>query len=300
MRTRLGSALLGACAGLTLTTADAGPYLGGGILSSEYKYEDVGHGTGSRFFAGYRFDTVPLLIEGGYIDLGDADIKSAPGLSLRFKGAQAAIGYFGRIPKSHSGYWAKVGYYDGDSELSDSGFSVKDDSSGAFLGMGIDWMFVPWMGLSLSLENLFHVRDYQNFEPDHHSNVTVAALSLVFEVPTRRTPVRAGAASVAPAARPAPAAQPSAAVQSAPAAAAPAPAAARAPMPAALPPAGPATVKLATWMYRQPQTSAYPERQIAAGGKIDVRSCMALPQGSWCYVEHEGAIGWIDAAALQN
>lgn len=184
-RTLLCSALTG----ISLN-AVAGPYAGGAGIYASYRTDDVDDATGHKVFAGYRFDALPLLIEASYVDLGEADTDAAPGADLNFSGYQLSLGYFDRFDRNvDSGFWAKLGYYVGDSELRGSaGLIDSRTSHGVSLGFGADWMFLPFMGLRLELDDLLQVKDFGD-----DSNAVAISLGLVFELPvgrkSRRSPV---------------------------------------------------------------------------------------------------------------
>lgn len=190
-RALLGSAL----AGISLNAA-AGPYLGGAGVYASYRSEGVDDATGHKFFAGYRLGETPLMIEAAYLDLGDADVDAVPGADLNFSGYQLSLGYFDRFDRNvDSGFWAKLGYYVGDSELR-SGAGVIDTktSHGVSLGFGADWMFLPFMGLRLELDDLLQVKDFGD-----DSNAVAVSLGLVFEIPVGRKPRRTPSVLTAPA-----------------------------------------------------------------------------------------------------
>lgn len=178
--------LCGALAGISLN-AMAGPYLGGAGVYNSYRSDDVDDATGHKFFAGYRFGETPLMIEAAYLDLGDADVDAVPGADLNFSGYQLSLGYFDRFDaNSDSGFWAKLGYYVGDSELrSGAGLIDSQTSHGVSLGFGADWMFLPFMGLRLELDDLLQVKDFGD-----DSNAVAVSLGLVFEIPVGRKPRR--------------------------------------------------------------------------------------------------------------
>lgn len=285
----LGLVALAATSGM----AHAGPYLGGGAALTEYRYDDVELGAGLRGFVGYRFEGLPLIVEAGYVDFGEADVESFPGLSLGFTGAQVSIGYFAALSASgNSGLWLKGGYYDGDAELEGLGSSTERSSSGATVSVGGDWMFLPWIGLRAEVENFFNVKDFAKFQPDHEDNVTVASLNLVFEVPMtqRRT------AAAEPAAAPAPVyVQPAYVAQPAPVPA-PAPKAqARAPAPVGSVAVLPAT----TALRDQPRPDGPIAAQLSAGNRVTLRSLLNNASGAWWFVHSDAGIGWIEASTIE-
>lgn len=282
---RLGIALL--CAGC-FAPAWAGPFLGGGGLSSEYQYDDVGHGTGYRYFAGWTLDQSPVMFEVGGVDFGDAEIDTVDGLSIGFTGWQASIGYFSRVPDSDSGFFFRGGYYDGDSSIELDGDKAEVESSGGMLGGGGVWMFSEYAGLRFDLDVYFDVKDFADFNAESESNVITAALSLQFALPSG-TPAAARQASQgwATAAQPA----------SMPASSYPSPAPAYAAPPQVTASASPQRLIAQPGMQlRDRPLMSAAAKSVTPGTELRIESRMKNQDGNWWYVSSATATGWLPAA----
>lgn len=286
--------ILGLLALAASGAAQAGPYLGGGALLSDYQYSDVDRGAGGRAFLGYRFENLPLMVEAGYTDFGEADIESFPGLSLGFTGGQVTVGYFlGLSQTSNSGLWLKGGFYAGDSEIKDATDSFEKYSRGGLVSIGGDWMVLPWLGLRAEVENFFNVRDYADFEVNHRDDVTVASLNLVFEWPMARHEAPAQEATPAPVYTP-----PAYTAQPAPVAT-PAPAVTPTPQRQRPPAASVMTLKATTPLRDQPRPDAAVSAQLSAGSSVTLRTPLDNAYGGWWFVHSDAGIGWVEAGALQ-
>lgn len=294
---RLGIVLL--CAGCS-APAWAAPYFGGGVLSSEYQYDDVGHGTGHRYFAGWAQDQSPLMFEVGGVDFGDAEIDSVDGLSIGFAGWQASVGYFARVPNSGSGFFFRGGYYDGDAKIELDGDKAEVASSGGLIGGGGVWMITPYVGLRFDLDVYFNVKDFANLDAESESNATTASLSLQFALPsgmfasaappapgwaspTQAAPAQPAPMSASPYPHPAPQSGAPAQTQTSQP---PAPAAAASPQRVFAQPG--------TQLRDRPLVSA-PARSVAAGTELHITSRITNQDGNWWYVSAATANGWIPA-----
>ncbi len=286
-RKRCGTAAAALLASVCTNAAHADLYAGGGILSSEYQYEDVGHGTGYRGFVGWRADELPLFLEVGQVDFGDVDVDSVPGISIGFSGVQVALGYlFRATPASDSGFFVRGGYYDGDASIEDDTVSVESSSSGGFLSGGFDWLFARHAGLRFDLEVFMDVKDYAGFQEDHESNVTVASLSLFLNLPTGESTAKRAAADFRALANAA----------TAPPPAAPLPATAQGQSIRVMP--GAITLRGAATVRGQPRADGTPIAQLQVGDTVVKRSSMTNAAGDWWYVDTERGSGWLSAAAL--
>lgn len=305
----------------------AEPYVGGSVLFSEYKYDDVGHGIGGQGFAGYVFDRVPFMIEVTALDSGNAKIKSIPGLSLNFQGFNASVGYFlpargGRV--AGSGTDIKVGFYSGDSKISAGGASLSESSSGASVGIGGRWMLTRSIGLHFDFENYFGVKDVPVLDPGHKSNLTLISAGLVFDFPSASTraaepaatsmessagsaaagtpaaPANAGTAQSAETAPAASSAPPAAEQREMPAEitfGAPRSAAGSAPQP--LVTSGP-SAKAGAQLRTRPMPSGDVIMTFAEPRNIQLMSDAKNLSGNWWYVKVGNVVGWLQDADITH
>ncbi|MES2488407.1 MAG: SH3 domain-containing protein [Pseudomonadota bacterium] len=182
---RLSTKAIAACALLSFSPlGSAAVYLGAtGTMSEFSKYDDVKRGFGSQIFAGYRGETVPLMFEVAYLTTGDNDVDGLD-VALSFKGQAASVGYYGKMDDKGSGFFAKVGYYTGDSRLEftgggNSGY-YEETSSGATYAFGVDWMVARNFGFRFDVGGLINVKDLPGLDSGHKSNVTLINLGVVF------------------------------------------------------------------------------------------------------------------------
>lgn len=179
---RLSGKAIAACALLSISPlSHAEPYLGIAGAASEYSgYNNVNHGFGFNGFGGYRFESIPLMVEAGYLDTGTNTADDFYGFGtpakFSFKGEQFFLGYFGRVGRQGSGWYAKAGYFTGKNREKTMDLSANDN--GFAWGAGFDWMFTRNLGLRGEFGGLVGVHDFST--SDHKSNVTVLGLGLVF------------------------------------------------------------------------------------------------------------------------
>ncbi|PTU31298.1 outer membrane beta-barrel protein [Stenotrophobium rhamnosiphilum] len=305
---RLSSKAIAACALLSFSPlSSAAVYLGAtGTMSEFSKYDDVKRGFGSQIFAGYRGETVPLMVEVAYLTTGDNDVDGLD-VALSFKGQAASVGYFGKFDRKGSGFFAKVGYYTGDSKLKDTsgGGSVEETSSGATYAFGVDWMVARNFGFRADIGGLLNVKDLPGIDSGHKSNVTLFNLGVVFAFggaePAPRyqpAPVYTPAVQVpAPIPEAAPYVAPYAAPQTyAPVAAAPVVA------PQAQFVAGSPAVVIAGGAVRgQPSTKSAIATTLSNGQAVRLDSQrIDNAEGSWWLVSGERLKGWVNEKDLQH
>lgn len=297
--------------------AQAGLYVGGAGSMSQYEYENVDDATGFTAFAGYRPESLPLMVELAYTDFGDHDISGA-GATIGFSGVRGSIGYFGRLSPTGSGVWIKGGYYSGDAEGELSGFGSDEQSSSGFTwGLGGDWKVTPNIGLRLDLESYMGVKDFNGYPTlGNESDVTVISLGLVLELPTRGqggnsarsyapppAPAPAPAAYVPPPApMPAPVPAPVVAepkpVPVAPAAV-PQPTTVKPDLPGGMAAIGVRLTAQPTMLLRQPRSGAPVDGNIPAGAEVQLLQRVPNAQGVWWYVSYNGNTGWVSDIALK-
>ncbi|WP_405231720.1 porin family protein [Lentisalinibacter salinarum] len=129
-------------AGLMLGTSALaeGFYVGGGVGFTQIEDEEDGISfddtpIGWRVFAGYEF-TPNFALEGGYLDSGEAE-DTILGEDVEADLTAWTLTGLGILPINDSWkVFGKLGYYDGESEVSVLGFSAEDDESGLTLGAG--------------------------------------------------------------------------------------------------------------------------------------------------------------------
>lgn len=291
---KLAGAVGVACA-LMSGAASAGLYGGGvGTLSERNGYSDIDRVTGFGAFAGYRFDDLPMMIELGYLDAGDADIEDTGGFTLGYSGLSIALGWYGKMSDSGSGAWVRGGYYTGDSEVADpSGASVLEQSANGFVwGVGVDLMVTDWFGFRLGLDSYVGVKDFAADE-----NITTYSLGIVLHLPSggsapASAPVfRAPEPYMPPQAQPAPM-PPAALVAEQPE---PAPAATPVPMAAV---SGLSLLVVDAAVRAQPRMQAQTEAILPANQTVTARNRVSNAEGRWWFVQHENIRGWVPESAF--
>ena len=145
--------------------------------------------TGYNFFAAYRDERLPLMIELGYLDAGELPVKTnGTDLgALLFRGVHLSGGYVWRADSLPLAAWFRVGYYDGETsgvvngQQNRPGFEIRTtrDSSGLGVGAGAEWMFSSRLGLRLSYDNLLDVADFSGADQKGESRLEVISLGFL-------------------------------------------------------------------------------------------------------------------------
>ena len=119
--------------------AQAGGYLGGGIGSASYDYDDVDNSTAIKLYGGYTAPLAPnsfFGVEAAYVDLGEADITSLPGnWSLQMEGFSVAGLFQYVLPDGGLGFFGKIGAYSLETTLDTPYGSDSEDSAGLLWAM---------------------------------------------------------------------------------------------------------------------------------------------------------------------
>jgi hypothetical protein len=156
---RLGISIVLLALTLASTVAQAQGYVGLGLGIATYDYDDVDDSTAFKAFAGHRMQDGLLGFEGGYVDLGEADITSLPGLELGLDGFYGAA-----TLNAQSGAWttyAKLGAYSLDATLSGPGGSISESSTGLHWGLGIGYQpDLRGFGFRFALDSYEDVEDF--------------------------------------------------------------------------------------------------------------------------------------------
>lgn len=195
---RLSSKAIAACAMLSVSPLSlAEVYVGGGGVMSTFKYDNVKRGFGPDAFVGYRGETVPLMVELGYISSGQNKVDNPVTLidptgatatvynpELSFSGELVSVGYFGRFDSNGSGAYGKIGYYTGKSKFEGTDASntqhgsISETSNGFMFGFGVDWMLNRSFGLRFDLSSLVNTKAIPY--SDQQSSITSFGVGVVF------------------------------------------------------------------------------------------------------------------------
>lgn len=290
---RAGVVMLGALACLP---AQAGGVIGAGVGYADDLRHDNYSGfksqgaLGGTFYAGYRFERLPLMAELSYLDMGqhrltDASDGSHVG-SFGFKGVNASVG----VPL-HLGpvvTWLKGGYYNGDSDLRVDGFAAPlgdgietrftRKSTGASAGLGADLMLTSVLGLRFDYQVLFEAHDFTGGDGKGKSHLSLASVGLTL-------------AFGSDGARSAPAAVYSSTGM--PAAAAPVP------MTVSVPVKGPA-VLAGTVIRARPTLDAGASATLVSETPVQLVSKTENSTGTWWYVKAGDVQGWVQDAQVHQ
>lgn len=298
MKTKIVSAVLVFITGMVWAgAAYPAAVLGLSINDSSYvDYSDVEVGFGGKAYFGYHFETVPFLVELGYLDLGDHEIQNFPA-DLSFVGGQAVLGVIPFRTKSrHLTTWLKGGYYSGNAELRFSGSStVRERTTGGSFEIGVGWMFKPWLGLRAEIGALFDVEDFAD-----KSDIVMLNIGLTTSFPgytTRArpadgrppvTPPAPDLATILP-----PPEEPLASIPDLPS-----------PPPSPPPPArfvaGETALAMPGATLRsRPAADGQIVTQLGSGVSLVLKSDMKNIAGAWWYVEAPGQRGWVKESELQ-
>jgi hypothetical protein len=274
-------------------TSHASAVLGLSVNDSSYAdYSDVEIGFGGKAYFGYHFETMPFLVELGYLDLGDHEIQNFPA-DLSFVGGQAVLGVMPYRTKSRRlTTWLKGGYYSGNAELrfSGGGSTIRDRTEGGSFEIGVGWMFKPWLGVRAEIGTLFDVEDFAA-----GSDVVMLNIGLVTAFPGYTASVRSSKGNAPP-----PVTQTIAATL-------PPPPEAAAPMPVVPPPpsapkflAGETAMAMPGAMLRsRPAGDGQSILALNSGAPVVLRSDVKNVTGTWWYVEAAGQRGWLNETDLQ-
>lgn len=293
--------------------AVAGPYVGAaGTVSERSTYTDLDWAKGGKFFAGYRFDDSPLMVELAYVDAGGHRVDDTGGVELEYSGLTASVGVFAKVDDRGSGLWLTAGYYDGDSEVPDVG--AKESASGLAASLGFRLKLNDWVGVQFGVDRLFSVKDFANDE-----DMTSYSAGLVFELPGASRsvqrpqnpaykPAYAPAYSPPPAPAPVPAAELApppppppmpVAAPAEPAPAAEAPTTLKPDLPGGQAAGGVRRTAQPTMLLRQPRPGAPVDGQVPADAEVQLLQRVPNANGVWWYVSFNGSSGWVSESALK-
>ncbi len=310
---RLSSKAIAACALLSFSPFSHAEFYGGGSAAvSSLHYSDVRAGIGGTGFIGYKPSSVPMVFEAGYLTGGKDKVDGYNGLGVTVSGEYAALGYYGRFGRTGSGGFAKLGYFTGDSRLKGGGYSpVKENTSGAIISLGVDWMLNRNFGFHFSADNIIGINDYRNFDNDHKGFLSLlnAGVVLAFGgdestyAPRQRRSASPAPVYSAPVAAPvysapadAPVYTPAVAPAPAPVVETPAVAAAPQPAPAAAVPASTGTAQLVPGAVLRtgPTMKSAAIRTLADGGSVKLIKRETNGEGPWWLIQLEdGTTGWM-------
>jgi hypothetical protein len=142
-------------------SAIADGYVGVGIGSASYDYNDISSSTAFLVYGGYIFDDSLFGVEAAYLSLGQADITSIPGASLNITGfnASAVISSAGKS-SAPLYFFGKLGIYSFDNELKPTGLS--ESSSGLSWGIGMGYKFNKHFSMRGEIQGFNGVKDFAN------------------------------------------------------------------------------------------------------------------------------------------
>lgn len=305
-----------------------------GATMGEFDYQEIDSGNGLRLSVSQNFRNSPWFVEAGLFDTGKGDVDpiifGAPA-TARFDGYTGYVGYrnpFDKAQRGGSAVFVKGGFYQGTYEFDVQGLGAADDkSTGAALGVGLDWAWIPGVVAGRAQAEMFF--DVEDFASEN--NISLLTLGLVFG--GDRGDARSAPAARAPA--PAPAASPAAApAEPTPAAPAPEPPAASVPPPQpepqpapqaapvkpVFPPPSAAPVKpvvpqpeindpyarvIATayavggaTLKVSPTPAAKVQFALPANVAVELRAQIINATGLWWYGSVGGERGWIQASQL--
>jgi hypothetical protein len=168
MRAFLAAVLLG-IAGILPGHAADGFYLGAGIglatIRGDIDAETLdSDDTAARFFAGWRFDQVPVIdlaVEGAYTDFGRPS-QSIDGREVRYNLDGASLAGLLILPIGPLDFYGKLGALSWRSELSDDGSTTERSGFDPFYGVGFG--FYLWkIGIRAEYER-FQIKDTDRVE----------------------------------------------------------------------------------------------------------------------------------------
>lgn len=168
MRAFLAAVLLG-IAGILPGHAADGFYLGAGIglatIRGDIDAEALdSDDTAARFFAGWRFDQVPVIdlaVEGAYTDFGRPS-QTIDGREVRYNLDGASLAGLLILPVGPLDFYGKLGALSWRSELSDDGAKTERSGFDPFYGVGFG--FYLWkIGIRAEYER-FDIKDVDRVE----------------------------------------------------------------------------------------------------------------------------------------
>lgn len=298
IRTAIAAAVLGCCPAWGWA---AGPYVGAaGAYVERPQYSDVDGTFGGKVFAGYRFSPAPIFVEASYLDAGKADIQGLDQVRMGFKGYTVGAGYFAELSPLGSGVWLRASFFSGKARIEDKfaqtiyGGDAEETSSGASVGIGLQWKPAEWFGLRAEYESLIGGKDLVG-----DKSIGLLSLGVVFEFGQEPGARRAATAysPPPPAGSGAIAAPP---VQAPTAAPSPVPAAAPS-APVAAPSAAGQSLAADTPLKVQPRAASQTQLVLPAGSAVQASRPLSNNEGSWYYVvDGGGHSGWVPAQALSR
>lgn len=140
--------------------AQAGGYLGLGLGSAGYDYDDVDNSTAIKIFGGYLVPESMFGVEAAYVDLGEADIESVPGWTLQMEGFYVAGVLNYTMHDGGLGFFGRLGAYSLETTI-DAGFAdTSDDSTGLTWALGLSYSLPTGLGFRAELESYEGVEDF--------------------------------------------------------------------------------------------------------------------------------------------
>ncbi len=297
MSKAIKAAMVTAGALLSLS-AQAGGVMGAGVgYADDLRHDNASgfksQGTlGGTFYAGYRFEQLPLLAELSYLDMGSHRLTDSQNSDhvgeFGFKGVNASVGVPLRIGRMVT-TWIKAGYYNGNSDVRIDGLAAPlgsgietrftHKSTGASAGLGADFMLSPMLGLRFDYQVLFEARDFTGGDLEGKSHLSLASVGLTLAFgggQPRATPVAEHTYTGMPAAA--------------------------APTPAAVVPVavqGPA-VLAGTVVRARPTLDAGASATMASETSVQLMSKTENSTGTWWYVKSGDVQGWVQDSQVHQ
>jgi OOP family OmpA-OmpF porin len=148
---------------LATTSAMAeGFYAGAGLGITQIEDEEAGESFkdspfGWKIYAGYDFNE-NFALEGAYLNSGEAE-DDVFGENVKVELTALVVSAIGLMPVGESTQlFAKLGYYDGDEEITVLGETFDDDDSGLTVGAGVRYQ---------SSDNLAMRADFDWFDTEY-------------------------------------------------------------------------------------------------------------------------------------
>ncbi|MBI3562814.1 MAG: hypothetical protein HY080_13970 [Gammaproteobacteria bacterium] len=160
---------------LVLAAGQGGPfYVGAMVGNASYDYGDVNNSTPTQFYFGYRKPDSIFGFEAAYVDLGDADVTSLSGVSLRAHGYNISGVYHSPNSRASLGFMLKAGFYSFDTDLKVAGMTILTSSgSGLSLGGGVDYAMNQYLSFRAELQGFVGVKDFANNSSVFSGNIGV-------------------------------------------------------------------------------------------------------------------------------
>lgn len=169
------AAILASMFSVTAAAAIDG-YVGLGVGSASYDYDDVDDSTAVMVYGGFRPGDGVFGVELAYLDLGDADVDGLPGVSFNMSGFNVSGVFKLTLDKATPlGVLFKLGFFSFDTDLETPIGNASESSTGLSYGIGLEYVVDKQISFRGEIQGFTGVEDFADDE-----DVTLVNVGLGF------------------------------------------------------------------------------------------------------------------------